>query len=155
MKNYFTRLFAYNLFANRLIAELMSSSAPSEKTTGLMAHLIAAQKVWFNRCSNLPAANITLWSVGNESNFFNELDESHKMWVHFLKTRNENDFNGMIGYQNTKGDYFENKLADILAHVINHGTHHRAQIGQQLKFAGLDPLPGTDYILYVRNTSNI
>jgi uncharacterized damage-inducible protein DinB len=34
--------------------------------------------------------------------------------------------------------------------LINHGTHHRAQIGQLIKFDGLEILPNTDYIFYLR-----
>jgi len=61
------------------------------------------------------------------------------------------DFEKNIYYKNLKGIAYKNKLADILAHVINHGTHHRAQAGQQLKFAGFENLPITDYIFYVRD----
>ncbi|MDB5154777.1 MAG: hypothetical protein JWR54_3528, partial [Mucilaginibacter sp.] len=56
----------------------------------------------------------------------------------------------VISYKNLKGDDFENKLSDVLAHLINHGTHHRAQVGQHLKLAGVE-LPNTDYIFYIRN----
>ena len=36
----------------------------------------------------------------------------------------------------------------VLSHVVNHGTHHRAQLGDMLRHHGLKPLP-QDYIFYV------
>jgi uncharacterized damage-inducible protein DinB len=36
----------------------------------------------------------------------------------------------------------------VLSHVVNHGTQHRAQLGDMLRFHGLKPLP-QDYIFYV------
>jgi uncharacterized damage-inducible protein DinB len=68
----------------------------------------------------------------------------------YLDGLQPDDFEKIISYKNSRGDAFENRLSDILAHVINHGTHHRAQIGQQLKSGGLENLPITDYIFYIR-----
>jgi uncharacterized damage-inducible protein DinB len=62
----------------------------------------------------------------------------------------DNAFEEIVYYKNLRGDGYENKLEDILAHLINHGTHHRAQIGQELKLAGVENLPVTDYIFYIR-----
>ena len=78
------------------------------------------------------------------------IDDNHKSWAEFLNGLHPEDFQRMIAYKNSKGDSYENLLEDILAHLINHGTHHRAQIGQQLKLAGLENLPNTDYIFYIR-----
>ena len=51
------------------------------------------------------------------------------------------------------GAPYEDKLLGILSHVINHGTHHRAQMGQQLLFAGATELPPTDLIFYLRDNN--
>ncbi len=48
-----------------------------------------------------------------------------------------------------KGNEFSSRLADMITQVTNHGTHHRAQIGQLLKVDGVN-LPITDYIFYIR-----
>jgi len=55
----------------------------------------------------------------------------------------------IIAYKNFKGDSFENRVEDILTHVINHSTYHRGQIIAQLK-GQLPSLPSTDYILFIR-----
>ncbi len=65
-------------------------------------------------------------------------------------TPEELEFDKIVPYQNSKGVNYTNNLSDIITHVINHGTHHRAQIGQLLKQAGIEKLPMTDYIAFVR-----
>lgn len=40
------------------------------------------------------------------------------------------------------------KVWHVLSHVVNHGTHHRAQLVEILKHHGLKPFP-QDYIFYV------
>lgn len=54
-----------------------------------------------------------------------------------------------FAYANSEGTPFETPLRDILTHVANHGTHHRAQIVLVLREAKIAP-PPTDYIFYVR-----
>jgi len=71
--------------------------------------------------------------------------------MHYIDGLNADDFDKRIAFKNSQGLPFNDKLVDILAHVINHGTHHRGQIGQDLKIAGIANLPVTDYIFYVRN----
>ena len=54
-----------------------------------------------------------------------------------------------ILYANSQGQQFESNVQDILFHIINHTTYHRAQIASDFKLNGLAPLL-TDYIHYKR-----
>jgi uncharacterized damage-inducible protein DinB len=152
MKTYFTRLFNYDRYANELILESIVKAEDPEKPVQLMAHLLAAQLVWITRCLYLPPANVELWPPLGDKRFdFPAIIESnHHAWITYLNELRETDFEKVVIYKNLKGDSFNNRLSDIIAHVINHGTHHRAQIGQQLKSGGLENLPITDYIFYIR-----
>ena len=78
------------------------------------------------------------------------INSNHAEWVGFLRELTESGFDRPVKYQNQAGEPFENNMCDIIAHVINHGTHTRAQIGQQLKQTEEDKLPVTDYIHYLR-----
>ncbi|WP_414711827.1 DinB family protein [Sphingobacterium sp. UBA1498] len=44
---------------------------------------------------------------------------------------------------------FHNKVNDILLHVFNHGTYHRAQIASEMRRNGVEPI-NTDYITFIR-----
>jgi uncharacterized damage-inducible protein DinB len=62
---------------------------------------------------------------------------------------NADPFDKRITYETTEGRTFSNTLQDILFHVINHSTHHRAQIAADFRANGLEPL-ALDYIFYKR-----
>jgi uncharacterized damage-inducible protein DinB len=151
MKAYFIRLFNYDRHANRLITEKIIEAGNVNKAIQIMAHLLAAQQIWLSRCRGEATNGSALRPGWPPASFDEIIDQNHTSWLQFLDSLDDHDFQRRIKYKSLKGDPFENNLSDILAHVINHGTHHRAQAGQQLKFAGLDQLPVTDYIFYVRN----
>jgi uncharacterized damage-inducible protein DinB len=58
----------------------------------------------------------------------------------------------VISYTNTQGEAFQTTVEDILIHVFNHGTYHRAQVARDLRQHALTPV-NTDYITYVRALS--
>jgi len=150
MKAHFIRLFDYDKWANQLILNSIIKINSPQKPVQLMAHLLAAQQIWITRCKGLPAIGGALWPDWPAKTFAGLIERNHNDWIGFLDTCEADDFDRLVSYKNLKGDPFENKLSDILAHVINHGTHHRAQAGQHLIVAGLDKLPVTDYIFYLR-----
>jgi uncharacterized damage-inducible protein DinB len=150
MKAYFIQLFNYDRYANQLIAETIVKADNPGKSSQLMAHLLAAQKIWLKRCKGEATMGGVLWPDWGTDIFEQLIDDNHRAWINFLDYLDQDDFNKVISYKNLKGDDFENKLSDVLAHLINHGTHHRAQVGQYLKLAGVE-LPNTDYIFYIRN----
>lgn len=150
MQSYFTRLFDYDEYANKLMLQGVLDNGPPEKPVQFMAHLLAAQQIWLNRCKGLPTIGYILWPDWKDAVVEQTIVENHRHWTDFLQHLKPDDFDELILYQNSKGESFQNKLTDILAHVINHGTHHRAQIGQHLKLSGAE-LPPTDYIFFLRD----
>ena len=150
MKDYFIRLFNYDRYANLLMSETIIKAGNPEKPVQLMAHLLSAQQIWLKRCKNEPVIAAVLWPDWQADTFEQMINDNHRRWINLLDYSDPDDFDKIISYKSLKGDSFENKLVDVLGHVINHGTHHRAQAGQQLKFAGSENLPNTDYIFYIR-----
>lgn len=151
MKSYFIRLFNYDQFANKQIADLILNSGRAGKPVELMAHLLAAQQIWLNRCKGLPAPAGALWPNWPAETFNGIIESNHQDWIAYLEQLQPDDFEADVVYKNSRGEAFKTRLDDVLAHLINHGTHHRAQAGQQLKFNGLEQLPVTDYIFYIRD----
>src|ERR1700709_2839425 len=124
MKEYFIRLFDYDRYVNLLIAETIIKAGSPEKPVQLMAHLLTAQQVWLNRCKGLPAAVTILWPERQANTFEEKIKDNHRAWINFLDYSEPDDFDKIISYKSLNGDSYENKLSDILAHAINHGTHH-------------------------------
>jgi len=151
MKAHFLKMFDYDKYANILILESILVMKAPEKPVQLMAHLLASQQIWLNRCKELPAVGSALWPDWKAETFEGIIRENYLNWTDFIHQLKPDDFNKFVAYQNSKGESFENQLSDVIAHLINHGTHNRAQAGQYLKLAGLKQLPVTDYIFYMRN----
>jgi uncharacterized damage-inducible protein DinB len=149
MKVYFIQLFNYDRYSNLQILDAIKKNIDTTEPVRLMAHLLAAQQIWLTRCKKEPAIGGALWPDWNADTFEQMINDNHQKWISFLQGLNNVDFEEQVSYKNSRGKRFENKLSDILAHVINHGTHHRAQAGQHLKLAGIE-LPNTDYIFYIR-----
>jgi uncharacterized damage-inducible protein DinB len=149
MKDHFLKLFAYDKFENEAILTGMIATHSPGNTERIMAHLLSAQQVWLNRCKGIASTSpIVLWPEWKTDTFENILGDNHKGWVGYLN--GPIDLEQVVAYKNSQGTGYKNTLLDILTHVINHGTHHRAQIGQHLKLAGLEKLPNTDYISFLR-----
>ncbi|MFD0794099.1 DinB family protein [Mucilaginibacter litoreus] len=152
MTNYFKRLFDYDQFANKQMIDLLLKTGAAGKPIDLMAHLLVAQQRWLTRCKYLPEPQTPLWPNWETTSLATFANSNFNEWMEYLDSLTTDDFDRIITYKNTKGVTFNDKLSDILAHVINHGTHHRAQIGWILKQSGTE-LPVSDYIMYIREQS--
>nr|WP_294790159.1 DinB family protein [uncultured Mucilaginibacter sp.] len=148
LKEYFTELFNYDRHVNLQFAALINAANNKDKPAELMSHLLNAQQIWLSRCLGTSSSNYQLWPKWEPNTFNNIIINNHHEWAIFLDT--DIDPQQIIVYKNFKGEEFSSKLIDILAHVINHGTHHRAQIGLLLKQNEGIELPSTDYVHYVR-----
>jgi uncharacterized damage-inducible protein DinB len=150
MKEYFINLLKYDRHSNLQLNNLLLAANAPHEAVRVMSHLLMAQKVWLSRCNNTPTPVGPLWPDWQAVHFNNLIEENSKAWIAYVNNLTEDGFNQIISYTNFRGDRWEDSLTNILAHLINHGTHHRAQIGQHLKAAGVEQLPVTDYIFYVR-----
>src|SRR5437879_11594887 len=130
MKAYFIQLFNYDQYANQLISAAIAKAGNPEKSVQIMAHLLAAQQIWLKRCKGESTTDNVLWPDWEAGSFEQLINDNHRAWINFLDYSEPDDFNKIISYKSLKGDSYENKLSDILTHVINHGTHNRAQTDQ-------------------------
>ena len=150
MKDYFLGLFKYNDWANQnLLICLQKNKIKDQKILSLYNHLIVSQNLWLNRINSATPGKTTLWE---EKKLLDLIDLTHKSsedWIKFLREYQMSGFEEVIAYQNTSGQAFETGLADIVIHVINHSTHHRAQIVQLLRSGDIEP-PRLDYIFFCR-----
>lgn len=150
MKDYFLNLFRYDRYANLQILETIFKANQPQNTVKCMAHLLAAQQIWLSRCKGLPTLGVSLTPDWQAVQFKYMIEENSAEWMAYLNGLNDRDFGQLITYTNLKGEPFQTSIIDIVTQVTNHGTHHRAQIGQQLKLWGIETLPVTDYIYFIR-----
>lgn len=149
MKEYFLKLFRYNEWANNRILEvLVSTPVQNGDILKLFSHMISAQRLWLERILN---SNIIfeIWNTESLEGCIQMSKESSLAWIKFLEKTDEAALKKSVHYVNTKGLPFDNTVEDILAHVINHSTYHRAQLARMLRQEDIQP-PVTDYIVFRR-----
>jgi uncharacterized damage-inducible protein DinB len=147
MKEYFKSLFDYNRHTNKQIAQTIVAAKNSEKAIDLMGHLLTAERVWLRRLNGEYKIEVVLWPKWPADSFDGVIENNHKLWHDYLNTT-DTGIDGQITYQNFQGKEFTMQVRDIMTHVINHGTHTRAQIGVHLRMAGVEALPITDFSYY-------
>ena len=73
------------------------------------------------------------------------IEEMRGRWSAFLERAGPAELSRTVAYTNSKGERWESSVADILTHVVLHGTYHRGQIATRLRDAGGEPAY-TDFI---------
>lgn len=115
----------------------------------LVSHLLRTQDVWYGRVKKTDHANLSFWTTDSLATCEDRLEGSTNRWRTLLDEHSDDDLRRTISYTNSEGRAFQTPLRDILTHVVNHGTHHRAQIALVLRRAEITP-PPTDFIFFVR-----
>lgn len=144
MTSFFSELFKYSHHYNQLlIARLLENpDQVSEKAIQLFNHIINAHQIWNGRVLNEAPFGIFEIHPARE---LQQLDSIN--FQNTLKIMESRELSEIVDYRNTKGQAYSNSLRDILFHVINHSTYHRAQIATEFKQHGMDSVT-TDYIHY-------
>lgn len=150
MQEYFLKLFRYNEWANNQVIKAMEQSSNLDpQAVKLLAHLIASQNIWLARILKSDTTNIEMWPNDTLDDCKGKIQQSSEEWTEFIETMNDEHFKEDHLYKNSKGDLFKSSMEEILTHVANHGSYHRAQINQLLRQNGNEPAV-TDYIFYTR-----
>lgn len=119
----------------------------------LFSHVLTAEEVWLCRVKGLQAPTQRLWQIYQNDTLQQMLEDNSRNWQDHLETCSQKDLSRTIEYKNTKGESFTTRLEDIVTHLVNHGSHHRAQVASLLQQEKIQP-PISDYIVYVREQSS-
>lgn len=130
----------------RLIDALRACpGGPPERSVKLMSHVLAAHHIWNARIEG-HTPRLGVWEPLVP-------DAWHSVHAENITTSErilgDHDLDGKVRYTNSKGETFVNSVQEILLHVVNHSTHHRAQIASDLREHGHE-VPVMDYIFHKR-----
>lgn len=144
---FFIELFEYNNHYNKKLAETLSGlgNGIPEKSAKLFSHILNAHHIWNSRI-NYQTPLCGVWDLQAPGRYAQIAALNHEQTLHILQLLRPDT---SIAYHTSKGEAFSNSIRDILFHVINHSTHHRAQIATDFKQNGLEA-PTMDYIFYKR-----
>ena len=143
------RQFAYDEWANReVLAAIKSWSAPTQRSLQLMAHIVAAERLWLERMTLKPQS-LPVWPEFDLERCTTLAAEQASRWRKYLGNMTPADLSRPVSYKNTKGEPWSSAIADILTHVLMHSAYHRGQIASHMREKGQAPAY-TDYIHAVR-----
>jgi uncharacterized damage-inducible protein DinB len=154
-------LFDYSAWANRRILDAAEGLSQEQFTApaglnygsvrGTLVHILGAEMVWRMRCQE----GVSPASLPGEDAFPTlavlraRWEEAEQAWRAFLAGLTDGDLQRIVRYRTTKGVPGENPLWQLLLHVINHGTQHRAEAAITLTQHGCSP-GDVDLIVFLR-----
>lgn len=143
------RLFAYEAWANlETLASLRAAGTPPPRALKVMAHVVAAQRLWLGRLKQ-EAARVEVWPELTLEQCDAQLAELSGAWQDYLGGQGAARLAEAIPYTNTKGERWTSTVQDVLLHVVLHSSYHRGQIASEVRTAGREPAY-TDFIHSVR-----
>lgn len=143
-------LYKYNQWANAKILNAAANvsqeqfvadcSYPHGGLRGTLTHALFAEWIWRNRWEG------TSPTVRLQPDDFPTFESLRTRWMEeetslmaFVESLTDEKLNEVIQYKNTKGVPFQQTLWKMMAHVVNHGTQHRAEAAAMLTDLGCSP----------------
>jgi len=106
---------------------------------GTLNHLLVAElSLWLRRFVEGVTPEVRLDSEveADRERLHRSVLDGAAQWLHFVETQPASRFEASLRYQTTSNRMVELPFAAALAHVFNHGTHHRGQISAALTAMG-------------------
>jgi uncharacterized damage-inducible protein DinB len=140
-------LINYTFLADRKIIDAFMEAGKSiPEAEKLFSHVLNAQHIWAKRIIR-EKAEYDIFQIHSIGVFENIHLRNSEYLLQILRIQDPEE---LIIYTNSKGESFVNTVYDILFHVVNHSTYHRAQVASHFRQNGVTP-PSTDYIMFKRD----
>ena len=150
MVEYFQRLFQYNRWINnQVLAALAETSELDSEILRQFSHILAAQRIWLRRLTNQEYKSLSGWPDDTFTDCENLSHASDEEWASFLRGLTDFDLDKRFEFTDTEGVACAIQYRDALTHVVNHGSHHRAQIASLMRKADMTP-PRMDFSVFAR-----
>jgi uncharacterized damage-inducible protein DinB len=143
-------LYKYNQWANAKILNaaanvspeqfLADASYPHGGLRSTLTHTLFAEWIWRNRWEgSSPTVRLKPEEFPTIESLRRRWLEEEKLLMAFIESLTDDRLNEAIQYKNTKGVPLQQILWKMMAHVVNHGTQHRAEAAAMLTEFGCSP----------------
>jgi uncharacterized damage-inducible protein DinB len=146
---YFIDLLNYDRWANTILSGfLKDNSITGGRELELFSHIFNAEIIWFKRVQGDKEFPYHM-EIHTPEECDMLMNTINRDWMDLIGSSDEKLLTGIIEYKNIKGEQMKSTVWEILTHMINHSSYHRAQIALLIRQKGMNP-PATDYIGYSR-----
>lgn len=139
-------LVAYNQWASEKMLKAVDGMTPAELAQpvdayfGTLArnlqHILMAQRVWLARWKAEAPPRLDAPITGSWRDAY---AATHAEFRAFVEPLGDRDFDRVVHYVDSRGHPYQVPLAQLVAHVVNHGTAHRAETGMLLERISRSP----------------
>jgi uncharacterized damage-inducible protein DinB len=120
---------------------------------GQVTHMMDAESIWLARIGGTsPTAFADVQRYADKAEFRAAYHTHQGMVSAFFDSLTDPLLDREIAYRTVTGREYQQRMWQILVHVANHGTDHRAQTLAMLHQMGA-PTVDQDIIFYLRETS--
>ncbi|TAK40655.1 MAG: DNA polymerase [Saprospiraceae bacterium] len=161
MKRTWTNLARYNCWANERLTAVISelpepvanqeivSSFPSVKLT--LLHIWDAELLWLKRLQGVslpcfPSADFS----GNTAEACENVVATSREFQAFVEVQPEAFFQKTLSFKTMSFGAQQQRAFEIIQHCLNHSTYHRGQLVTMTRQLGLEKIPSTDFIYFLR-----
>jgi uncharacterized damage-inducible protein DinB len=145
-------LLEYDAWASRRVeAALRAAPGVSPDAVKLFGHVAASLATWMVRIQGGVATPKDWWPPWSVDESSRRLAAAVSKWQEYAARLDAKELAREVRFTNSLGVDCHDPVEAIVRHVVNHGTHHRAQIASLLRAAGHAP-PNADYIAWRRET---
>lgn len=142
MKNYFLKLFEHEHWANLCVLEMyFKSTNPSPRSTELLSHIIASQRIWLDRIKGNEMV-VKPFELFDEETLLELLEINYTEIQRLIR---DADYEQLFTYQDFEGKQFTKNIENTLTHLVLHAAYHRGQLVAMLKSED-NPAVKTDFI---------
>jgi len=162
---HFTLLARYNVWATARLLDAVRALPEEDyrRDVGLFFHsihgtlnhlLVGEHLLWFVRFAEARSPTVALDAEvePDRVQLDARLREGAARWAPLIASFKPDRWSGTLDYTTMRGTAASLPFAVTLAHLFNHGTHHRGQITAALTALG-HPSPELDLVYFLQNPS--
>ncbi|HET9233774.1 MAG TPA: DinB family protein [Candidatus Eisenbacteria bacterium] len=120
------------------------------KAVALLAHLVAARKLWLYRMEGSPELPKDIFFESPPLEWVRDaLAGMEAAWSGYLSGLTDRDLDHVFEYRSLEGEPFRNEIVDVLTQLFGHSWYHRGQIAMLVRQLGGTPAV-TDFVFWCR-----
>ncbi|MFN8356935.1 MAG: DinB family protein [Spirosomataceae bacterium] len=158
MKEYFTTLLNYNMWATKKTIEWLLPITEEQWNQDIggsfktlfdtVLHVVSAEKLIFERLQGDTEPFLATTFVGTKAELLTLWEGYSEKLAKLISSFSEDDLQTIRYFKTLSGVEVKMEKYKLVAHIINHTTYHRGQIVNYLRQVGQTNLESTDLFDY-------